>query len=61
MANPPGVSMYEASVPRFAAMLRNLSAILDKAQAHCDARKIDPASLTSFRLFPDMFPFTRQV
>ena len=53
--------MYEASVPRFAAMLRNLSAILDKAQAHCDARKIDPASLTSFRLFPDMFPFTRQV
>jgi len=53
--------MYQASAPRFANILRNLSAILDKAEAHCAAKKIDPASLTAFRLFPDMFPFTRQV
>src|SRR5205823_8495745 len=37
------------------------SAILDKAEAHCAAKKIEPQPLTSFRLFPDMFPFTRQV
>jgi len=55
------LSMYQASIPRFAAMLRNLSGLIDKAQAHCEAKKIDPAALTAFRLYPDMFPFTRQV
>ena len=53
--------MYQASTPRFAAMLRNLSALIDKADAHCAAKKIDPTALTSFRLYPDMFPLTRQV
>ena len=55
------ISMYTASVPTFQHMLRNLSHILDKAEAHAQARKIDPAVLTGFRLFPDMLPFTRQV
>ena len=53
--------MYQASAPRFVNILRNLSAILEKAEAHCAAKKIEPAALTSYRLFPDMFPFTRQV
>ncbi len=53
--------MYQASAPRFAAMLKNLSAILDKAAAHAEARKIDPLVLTSARLYPDMFPLSRQV
>lgn len=53
--------MYQASAPRFANILRNLSAILDKAEAHCAAKKIEPTVLTSYRLFPDMFPLTRQV
>ena len=53
--------MYQASVPRFANILKNLSAILDKAQAHAEARKIDPAALTNFRLYPDMLPMKRQV
>lgn len=55
------ISMYQASVPRFIHMLGNLSAILDKAQAHVDARKIDETALTSFRLYPDMLPMARQV
>ena len=55
------LSMYHASAPRFANILKNLSTILDKAQAHCEARKIDPLVLTGARLFPDMFPFSRQV
>src|SRR4051812_21769226 len=55
------LSMYQASAPRFATMLRNLSTLIDKAQAHCEAKKIEPAALTTFRLYPDMFPLTRQV
>ena len=55
------ISMYQASAPRFANILGNLSAILDKAQAHVEARKIDPAALTAYRLSPDMYPLTRQV
>ena len=55
------ISMYQASVPRFVNVLGNLSAILDKAQAHIDAKKIADATLTSLRLFPDMLPLTSQV
>jgi hypothetical protein len=53
--------MYDACAPRFAGMLRNLDAILDKAQAHAVAKRIDPAVLMSARLFPDMLPFVKQV
>ena len=52
------LSLYQASAPRFANTLKNLSAILDKAQAHCEAKKIDPLALTSFRLFPDTVSYT---
>ena len=31
------ISMYQASAPRFVNILKNLSAILDKAQAYADA------------------------
>ena len=55
------ISMYQASVPRFVNILGNLSKILDKAQAFADARKLDPATLPTFRLFPDMLPMTTQV
>jgi hypothetical protein len=53
--------MFQASAPRFVNTLTNLSAILDKAQAHTEAKKIDPAALINFRLYPDMFPMKRQV
>ena len=53
--------MHQASAQRFVHMLNTLSAILDKAQAHAEAKKIDPLALTAFRLFPDMLPMTRQV
>jgi len=55
------ISMYQASVPRFVNILGNLSNILDKAQAHVDAQKLDTATLTTYRLFPDMLPMTTQV
>ena len=55
------ISMYQASVPRFVNILGNLSNILDKAQAHVDAKKIDQSALTTYRIFPDMLPMTKQV
>ena len=55
------ISMYQASVPRFVNILSNLSNILDKTQAHVDAKKLDSATLTTYRLFPDMLPMTKQV
>jgi len=55
------ISMYQASAPRFANALRNLSAILDKAQAHAEAKKLDPAVLGGLRLIADMFALSRQV
>jgi uncharacterized protein len=55
------ISMYQVSVPRFVNALTNLSTILDKAQAHVDAKKLDELALTGFRLYPDMLPMTKQV
>jgi hypothetical protein len=55
------LSMYQASVSAFTRQLNNLIAILDKAAAHADAKKIDPKVLLNSRLFPDMFPLVRQI
>ena len=53
--------MFAATIPPLTRSLTALGAILAKADAHCAAQKINPAALTTFRLFPDMLPFTRQV
>ena len=55
------ISMYQASAPRFASTLGNLAGVLDKAQAHAEAKGLDPLVLTACRIFPDMFPLSRQV
>jgi hypothetical protein len=55
------LSMYQASVTAFTRQLNNLVAILDKAAAHADAKKIDPKVLINSRLFPDMFSLLRQI
>ena len=55
------IPMYQASVPVFIHALTNLAAILEKAAAHCQANKIDPAVLLNYRLYPDMFAFAKQV
>ncbi len=54
-------SIYQASVPAFVRMLEAMKAILVKAEQHIEARKLDPDAILTFRLYPDMFPFTRQV
>jgi hypothetical protein len=41
--------------------LTSLSAVLDKAAAFAEAKKIEPSVLLNTRLAPDMFPLGRQV
>lgn len=55
------LSMYQASIPVFIRGLGNLSAILDKAATHAEAKKIDPSVFINARLAPDMYPLSRQV
>ena len=55
------ISMYAASIPVFKQLLGSLNDLLNKAQIHCDEKKIEPTALLQARLFPDMFPLSRQV
>ncbi|HVS26023.1 MAG TPA: DUF1993 family protein [Burkholderiales bacterium] len=55
------ISMYEASIPVFIRMLKNLAAILAKGATYAEAKKIEPTVLINSRLYPDMFPMARQV
>ena len=52
-------SMYQSSVPTCVRTLTNLAAILEKAEAHAEPRKIEPAALLTARLFPDMLPLPK--
>jgi hypothetical protein len=53
--------MYQCSVPVFVQFLASLSAVLDKAAAYAEAKKVEPSVLLNTRLAPDMFPLVRQV
>jgi uncharacterized protein len=55
------ISLYAASIPVFKQMLKSLSTMLAKAEAHAGAMKIEPNALLHARLFPDMFPLIKQV
>ena len=53
--------MYAASVPTFLQMLKNLTAILEKAEAFAAERDIEPEVLVNWRLAPDMLPLANQI
>lgn len=55
------LTMYQASVPVYARLLNGLAGCLRKAAAHYGDKKLDEASLLSYRLYPDMFNFTKQI
>ena len=55
------LSLYQSSAPVFARSLTAFLGILDKAEAHAEARKFDPTNYLAIRLAPDMFPLVRQV
>lgn len=54
-------SMYNLSAPVLERVLTNLSHVLKKGMAHAEAHKIDPTVLFNARLYPNMFPLSRQV
>jgi hypothetical protein len=55
------LSMYSSSVPILVRYLNNLSAILKKGAEYAAEKKVEEKVLTGARLFPDMFPLSRQV
>ena len=54
-------AIYTSSIPVFTQMLGSLDAILAKAATHVAEKNIEPTALTQARLFPDMFPLSKQV
>ncbi len=54
-------NLHSFVVPIITRVLTNLRAVTEKGAAHADAKKIDPASLINFRLYPDMLPFSSQI
>lgn len=55
------VSLYDASIPGYVLMLKNLAALMAKAEAHAKAQGGDPAAFLDKRLAPDMATFTGQI
>jgi hypothetical protein len=55
------LSMYQASAPVFVKALKAMVAILTKAKAHVEAKKIDEQAFIQSRLYPDMLSFPRQI
>ncbi len=54
-------SMYAVSVGTFSRMLKNLLAMLEKAEAYASERKFKPDVLVNQRLAPDMLPLAFQI
>ena len=55
------MSFYDATVPAFAQILTSLTGLLNKAEAHCKAKNIQPEVILNARLYPDMLPFVKQI
>jgi uncharacterized protein len=55
------LSLYQSSVPVYERSLQAFLGVLDKAEAHAEARKFDPSTYLTGRLSPDMWPLTRQI
>lgn len=53
--------MHHRSIAVYDRFLSSLSALLAKAEVHCTAKGIKPEAMLTFRLFPDMLPFIKQV
>jgi hypothetical protein len=55
------MSFYDSTVPAYLQILGSLTGLLTKAEAHCEAKKIQPEVLLGARLYPDMLPLSRQI
>lgn len=55
------ISMYQVSLPIFVRQLSGLAGCMKKAQALYAEKKYDESTLLSYRFYPDMFSFSKQV
>ena len=55
------VTMHQISIPVFVRHLNGLAGCMKKTQALYTEKKLDETSLVSYRFYPDMFSFARQV
>lgn len=55
------LSLHDASIPVYLTMLRNLAALLDKAEAHATANGADLQGYMDARLAPDMGSLIKQI
>jgi len=55
------ISLYDAIVPSYLQLLTAVSNLLDKTQAFCTEKGLDPNSLLQARLADDMHPLVYQV
>ena len=55
------LSIYQVSVPVFVKHLKGLAGCLNRTKALYGEKNYDEATLLNYRLYPDMFHFTKQV
>lgn len=55
------LSMYQAFIPPLIRTFDSLMGVLNKGEAYAQAKTIDPVVLLNSRLYPDMFPLSRQI
>ena len=55
------ITLSQTTVPHWTRTLKAMSAMIDKAEAYAESKKIDPSVLINARLAPDMRPLSFQV
>ncbi len=55
------ISLYHATVPTFLQVLGAMSGLIDKAEAYCNEKGLEPSALIDARLAEDMHPFAWQI
>lgn len=55
------LTMFDVAILPLIHTLKSLSHILKKGEEYADAKKIEHSVLLNARLFPDMYPLTRQI
>jgi hypothetical protein len=55
------LSIHEAVVPVLVRALQSLTGVIEKGRLHAENEKFDPSVLLATRLYPDMFPLSRQI
>jgi hypothetical protein len=55
------LSIHDATVPVLVRAMQSLSGVIEKGRLHAEAEKFEPSVLLATRLYPDMFPLSRQI